>query len=127
MRIVVLIAAAIILVLVWMAFNARVNSSEKLDGEERVVVVVYTDHYEIGGRRFEGPLSGQLDRYTDVKHIVSIHLTGDFTVVSSRISELRPLMGKPNIKMAWISQPERPGFWAIVHFGPLTPVHEWIR
>lgn len=90
------------------AFNAREKTVTNVDREERVVVVVYGDHYEIGGHRFEGPLSGQLDRYAEVKHAVSIHLTGDPAVVSARIPELGHIMGKPNIKMAWISEPEHP-------------------
>lgn len=108
MRIIVLAAAAVVVILVWMGFNARLNDSSKLDAQERIVVVVYGDHYEIGGHRFEGLLSGQLDRYADVHHTVLIHLTGDPKIVSSRISEMSHLMGKPNIKMAWISEPERP-------------------
>jgi hypothetical protein len=108
MRIFILIAVAIALVSVGMAFNARLNQSSKQDAEERVFVVVYADHYDIDGRRFEGPLSGQLDRYIEVKHTVSIHLRGDPKVVSSRIPEIAHLTGKPNIKMAWISEPERP-------------------
>jgi hypothetical protein len=108
MRIILLAAAAVVVILVWMMFNARLNESSKLGAEERVVVVVYWDHYEIDGHRFEGPLSGQLNRYADVKHSVSINLTGDPRVVGSRISEVGLLMGKPNIKMAWVSQPEHP-------------------
>jgi hypothetical protein len=104
----ILVAAAIALALIWVAFNAREKTVTDADGEERVVVAVYADHYDIGGRRFEGPLSGQLDRFADVKHTVSIHLTGDPAVVSARIPELGHLMDKANIKMAWISEPKRP-------------------
>jgi hypothetical protein len=108
MRIIVLAIAAVVVVFLWMAFNPHLNDSSKLSAEERVVVVVYWDHYEIDGHRFEGPLSGQLNRYAEVKHPVSIQLTGDPRVVSSRISEIGHLMGKPNIKIAWVSQTEHP-------------------
>jgi hypothetical protein len=108
MRIIVLVAAAVVVALVWMAFNGRLHQAFTSGAEETVVVVVYWDHYEIGGHRYVGPLSGQLDQYANAKHLVSIQLRGDPKVVSSRISEIGHLMGKPNIRMAWISKPEQP-------------------
>jgi hypothetical protein len=106
MRIALLVAAAIVLVSAWIGVNAFLKPSAKLDYDESVRVLVFADHYEIGGHRFDGPLAAQLDRYADVDHKVSISLSGDPSVVSARIPELARLMGRPNIRVAWISPPE---------------------
>jgi hypothetical protein len=108
MRIALLVAAAIVVALAWIGVNARLNATAESREDESVRVLVYADHYEIGGHRFEGPLAAQLDRYADAGHKVSIHLSGDPSIVSARVPELPHLMGRPNIRMAWISPPERP-------------------
>jgi hypothetical protein len=108
MRIALLVAAAIVVALAWIGVNARLNATAESREDESVRVLVYADHYEIGGHRFEGPLTAQLDRYADAGHKVSIHLSGDPSIVSARVPELAHLMGRPNIRMAWISPPERP-------------------
>jgi len=97
MRIIVLAAAAVVVILVWMGFNARLNDSSKLDAEERIAVVVYGDHYGIGGHRFDGLLSGQLDRY-----------------------------GLGSLATDGVVLPNGPAR-RILHFGPLRPVHQWSR
>ena len=106
MRITLLVAAAIVLVSACIGVNAFLKPAAKLDAGESVRVLVFADHYEIGGHRFEGPLAAQLDHYAEVGHKVSISLSGDPSVVSARIPEVAHLMGRPNIRVAWISPPE---------------------
>jgi hypothetical protein len=108
MRIALLVAAAIVVALAWIGVNARLKTAAGSGSDELVRVLVFADHYEIGGHRFEGPLAAQLDRYADADHKVSIHLSGDPSVVAARVPELAHLMERPNIRMAWISLPERP-------------------
>jgi hypothetical protein len=108
MRIALLVAAAIVVSLAWIGVNARLKTTAESGEDETVRVLVYTDHYEIDGHRFEGSLATQLDRYADAGHTVSIHLSGDPSVVSARVPEVAHLMGRTNIRMAWISPPEHP-------------------
>jgi hypothetical protein len=108
MRTVLLVAAAIVVALGWIGVNARLKATAESGEDESVRVLVYADHYEIHGHRFEGPLAAQLDRYADAGHKVSIHFSGDPSVVSARVQEVAHLMGRSNIRMAWISPPEHP-------------------
>jgi hypothetical protein len=68
--------------------------------DEAVLVRVSPDHYDIAGKRFEGSLADQLDRYAKTRHKVSILLIGSDTVVRSREPELDHLRGNSNIRIA---------------------------
>ena len=71
--------------------------------DEAVLVRVSPDHYEIAGKRFEGSLADQLDRYAMTGRKVSILLIGADTVVRGRAPELDHLRGNPNIRIAVIT------------------------
>ncbi len=66
---------------------------------QTVRVRVFADHFEMDGKRFEGSLATQLDRYADSKGVVSIFIVGDAEVVEARMPELAHLSGKPNIRL----------------------------
>jgi hypothetical protein len=68
--------------------------------DEAVLVRVAPDHYEIAGKRFEGSLADQLDRYAKTSRKVSILIIGRDTVVRARVSELQHLRGNANIRIA---------------------------
>lgn len=68
--------------------------------DEAVLVRVSPDHYEIGGKRFEGSLADQLDRYAKTSRKVSILIIGPDTVVRARAPELDHLRGNSNIRIA---------------------------
>jgi hypothetical protein len=68
--------------------------------DEAVFVRVAPDHYEIAGKRFEGSLADQLDRYARTNRKVSILIVGSDTVVKARAPELDHLRHNPNIHIA---------------------------
>jgi hypothetical protein len=68
-----------------------------------VLVRVAPDHYEIAGKRFEGSLADQLDRYAMTGRKVSILLIGSDTVVRAREPELSRLRSNPNIRIAVVT------------------------
>jgi hypothetical protein len=68
--------------------------------DEAVLVRVSPDHYEIRGKRFEGSLADQLDRYAKTSRKVSILIIGPDAVVRSRAPELDHLRGNSNIRIA---------------------------
>jgi hypothetical protein len=68
--------------------------------DEAVFVRVSPDHYEIAGKRFEGSLADQLDRYANTSRKVSILIIGPDTVVRARAPELDHLRGHSNIRIA---------------------------
>jgi hypothetical protein len=68
--------------------------------DEAVFVRVSPDHYEIAGKRFEGSLADQLDRYAKTRRKVSILITGPDAVVRARTPELDHLRGNSNIRIA---------------------------
>ncbi len=68
--------------------------------DEAVLVRVAPDHYEIAGKRFEGSLADQLDRYAMTGKKVSILLIGSDSVVRAREPELSRLRTNPNIRIA---------------------------
>jgi hypothetical protein len=67
--------------------------------DEAVLVRVSPDHYEIAGRRFEGSLADELDRYAKTRRKVSILIIGADPVVRARLSELDHLRGNSNIRI----------------------------
>jgi hypothetical protein len=68
--------------------------------DEAVLVRVSPDHYEIAGKRFEGSLADQLDRYAKTSRKVSILIIGPDTAVRARMQELDHLRGNANIRIA---------------------------
>jgi hypothetical protein len=68
--------------------------------DEAVFVRVSADHYEIAGKRFEGSLADQLDRYAKTSRKVSILIIGNDTVVRARAPELDHLRANSNIRIA---------------------------
>lgn len=68
--------------------------------DEAVLVRVSPDHYEIAGKRFEGSLADQLDRYAKTTRKVSILIIGPDTVVRTRAQELDHLRANSNIRIA---------------------------
>jgi hypothetical protein len=68
--------------------------------DEAVFVRVSPDHYEIAGKRFEGSLADQLDRYALTNRRVSILIIGADTVVKARAPELNHLRRNPHIHIA---------------------------
>jgi hypothetical protein len=68
--------------------------------DEAVLVRVSPDHYEIAGRRFEGSLADELDRYVNTRRKVSILIVGPDPVVRARLSELDHLRSNSNIRIA---------------------------
>jgi hypothetical protein len=65
--------------------------------DEAVFVRVSPDHYEIAGKRFEGSLADQLDRYALANHRLSILIIGSDAVVKARAPELDHLRHNPHI------------------------------
>ncbi len=108
MRIVLLIVSVGVILLAWFGFHTYLRPADPESAYESVRVIVFADHYEINGHRFEGKLSEQLNHYADGVHKVSISLSGDPKVVSERVAELSDLVRKPNVRLAWLSPPERP-------------------
>jgi hypothetical protein len=68
--------------------------------DEAVFVRVSPDHYEIAGKRFEGSLAGQLDRYAGTSRKVSILIVGSDAVIKARAPELDNLRRNPHIHIA---------------------------
>jgi hypothetical protein len=68
--------------------------------DEAVIVRVSPDHYEIAGKRFEGSLANQLDRYAKTSRKVSILIIGPDAVTRARAPELDHLRGNANIRIA---------------------------
>jgi len=68
--------------------------------DEAVFVRVAPDHYEIAGKRFQGSLADQLDRYARTSRRVSILIIGSDTVVRAREPELDHLRRNPHIHIA---------------------------
>jgi hypothetical protein len=71
--------------------------------DEAVFVRVSLDHYEIAGRRFEGSLADQLDRYAKTSRKVSILIVGSDTVVKARAPELDHLRRNRNVHIAFFA------------------------
>jgi hypothetical protein len=73
--------------------------------DEAVFVRVSPDHYEIAGKRFEGSLANQLDRYAGTNRRVSISIIGSESVVKARAPELDHLRGNPHVHITvFVSQ-----------------------
>jgi hypothetical protein len=68
--------------------------------DESVLVRLSPDHYEIAGKRFEGSLADQFDRYAKNGQKISILLIGSDAVVRAREPELDHLRGHSNIRIA---------------------------
>jgi hypothetical protein len=68
--------------------------------DEAVFVRVSRDHYEIAGKRFDGSLADQLDRYALTTRKVSILVVGADAVIKARARELDHLRRNPNIHIA---------------------------
>jgi len=68
--------------------------------DEVVFVRVSSDHYEIAGKRFEGSLADQLDRYIGTSRKVSIMIIGSDAVIRARAPELDHLRHNPHIHIA---------------------------
>ncbi|HEX4210425.1 MAG TPA: hypothetical protein VHY56_08535 [Candidatus Binataceae bacterium] len=71
--------------------------------DEVVLVRVSPDHYEIGGKRFDGSLADQLDRYANSSHKISIVIIGSEPGVRARAAELDHLRGNSNIHIAAVT------------------------
>ena len=72
--------------------------------DEAVFVRVSPDH-EIAGKRFEGSLANQLDRYAGTNRRVSISIIGSESVVKARAPELDHLRGNPHVQITvFVSQ-----------------------
>jgi hypothetical protein len=68
--------------------------------DEAVLVRVSSDHYVIAGKRFEGSLADQLDRYAKTSRRVSILMVGSESVLRARAPELDHLRGNSHIRIA---------------------------
>ena len=68
--------------------------------DEAVFVRVAPDHYEIAGKRFEGSMADQLDRYAMTNRRVSILIIGADAVIKARAPELDHLRRNPHIHIA---------------------------
>jgi hypothetical protein len=68
--------------------------------DEAVLVRVAPDHYEIAGKRFQGSLAEQLDRYAKTRNKISILIIGTDAVIKARAPELDNLRRNPNIRIA---------------------------
>jgi hypothetical protein len=76
--------------------------------DEAVLVRVSPDHYEIAGKRFEGSLADQLDRYAKTSRRVSILIIGPDTVIRARAPELDHLRSNSNIRIATVTSRATP-------------------
>jgi hypothetical protein len=82
--------------------------------DEAVLVRVFANYYEIAGKRFDGSLADQLDRYADTRRKISIVIIGSETVIRARAPELDHLRGNLNIHIATIAS-RRSGDSASAH------------
>jgi hypothetical protein len=71
--------------------------------DEAVLVRVSANHYEIGGKLYDGSLADQLDRYANTSRKISIVIFGSDSVVRARAPELDHLRGKANIHIATVT------------------------
>jgi len=71
--------------------------------DEAIFVRVSPDHYEIAGKRFDGSLADQLDRYALTNRRVSILIIGADNVIKARSPELNHLRRNPHIHIAVFS------------------------
>jgi len=65
---------------------------------------------------------GLLDLISIVKEIVGRRTVGSNETKESSVARRRRILLHLGVWVLMIG-----GFWAIVHFGPLRPVHEWLR
>jgi len=65
---------------------------------------------------------GLLDLISVVKEIVWRRTVGSNETKESSVAHRRRILLHLGVWVLMIG-----GFWAIVHFGPLRPVHEWLR
>jgi hypothetical protein len=101
MRIALIGAVAIVFMALGVVGLALRQPSVRFD--EAVLVRVSADHYEIGGKLFNGSLADQLDRYAVTSRRVSIVIIGSETAIRARARELDHLRGKSNIHIATVT------------------------
>ena len=70
---------------------------------ETIRVNVFPDHYVIDGRRYIGPLSGQLDKYANSRQRVWIIISGSDPEIAARLPELAHLNGNPNVSISAVT------------------------
>jgi hypothetical protein len=70
---------------------------------QAVRVNVFSDHYEIDGQSYHGPLSAQLDKYAHSSQRISIVLNGSNADVQARLPELARLSGNSNVSVAVVT------------------------
>jgi hypothetical protein len=70
---------------------------------QTIRVHVFPDYYVIDGRRYAGPLSGQLDRYAHSDQRVWIILSGSDPDLTARLPELAHLSGNANVSISAVT------------------------
>jgi hypothetical protein len=101
MRIALMAGVAIVFMALGVVGLALRQPSVRFD--EAVLVRVSPNHYEIAGKRFDGSLADQLDRYANTNRKISIVIIGSESVVRARAPELDHLRGNSNIHIATVA------------------------
>jgi hypothetical protein len=83
--------------------TAVAGCSKPHAGVQTIRVNVFPDHYVIDGRRYDGPLSGQLDKYANSQQRVWIILSGSDPDIAARLPELAHLNGNPSVSISVVT------------------------
>jgi hypothetical protein len=105
MRIALMAAVAMVLMALGAIGLALRQPTIRFD--EVILVRVYPNYYEIAGKRFEGSLADQLDRYADTQRKTSIVIIGADSATRARAPELDHLRKNSNIHIATVKQVQR--------------------